>query len=46
MTDTEKLAKVLKELKMIKREIPRTMGNFNVDLLYDDICNIIKIAEA
>lgn len=38
-------AKALEILKMIKHEIPNTMGALNLNLLYDDICEVIKELE-
>jgi hypothetical protein len=32
-------------LKMIKKEIPRTMGDFNINILYEDICTVINKLE-
>ena len=44
-SDSDKVKKSLEILNMIKTEMPKTMGNPNFQLIYDDICKAVKILE-
>ncbi len=42
---SKNVKEALKILKMIKSEIPRTMGEVNINLIYDDISQAISLLE-
>ncbi len=45
LCDADKIKNSLKVLNMIKTEMPRTMGEPNFQLIYNDICEAVKILE-